>query len=248
MKEGWIVNTTFVLMLLTGFTAAAQRHSTSDFCNQRTARSSALTMPPRSPSPREAAASHNCPPPRTTAGKTQRGTRRALEECDVIWFHDGDGGASLTEKEQFDLRAYLDVGGVLLLSGAAGRMLNDLGIEPTPLRVLGPTEVTYVSGIRVLDKHRNHPAFAGLDTTKPVLLTTRGCNALADFHGTAGPSGELLAHGSGAEERPLVEYQVGAGPGDLRRLAARGFHHGHRCASPESRTALHESLPLSCGT
>ena len=129
----------------------------------------------------------------------------------MLWFHDGDGWASFTEKEQSDLRAYLDVGGVLLLSGAAGRVLNDLGIEPTPLRVLGPTEVTYVSGIRVLDKHRNHPAFAGLDTTKPVLLTTRGCNALADFHGTAGPNGELLADGSGAGERPLVEYRVGAG-------------------------------------
>jgi hypothetical protein len=94
----------------------------------------------------------------------------------VIWFHDGDGGASLAEKERFDLRAYLDVGGVRLLSGAAGRVLNDLGIEPTPLRVLGPTAVTYVSGIRVLDKHRNHPAFAGLDTTKPVpvLVETAG--------------------------------------------------------------------------
>jgi len=139
------------------------------------------------------------------------GTRRALEECDVLWLHDGDSRASFSEKEQSDLRAYLDVGGVLLLSGAAGRMLNDLGIEPTPLRVLGPTEVTYVSGIRVLDKHRNHPAFAGLDTTKPVLLTTRGGNALADFHGTAGPHGELLANGSGPGERPLVEYRPGAG-------------------------------------
>ena len=115
----------------------------------------------------------------------------------MLWFHDGDSRASLTEKQQSDLRACLDVGGVLLLSGAAGRMLNDLGIEPTPLRVLGPSEVTFVSGIRVLDKHRNHPAFAGLDTTKPVPLTTRGGNALADFHGTAGPSGELLANGSG---------------------------------------------------
>lgn len=44
-----------------------------------------------------------------------------------------------------------------------------------------------------------------------MLLTTHGHNALADFHGTAGPHGELLADGSGAGERPLVEYRVGAG-------------------------------------
>ncbi|MBM3861989.1 MAG: hypothetical protein FJ395_20385 [Verrucomicrobia bacterium] len=139
------------------------------------------------------------------------GTDRAPEECDVIWFHDGDGGALLNETNCADLRAYLDGGGALLLSGAAGRLLNELSIEPTALRVLGVSPNAFVSGIRVLDKHRNHPAFAGLDATKPVLLTTRGCNALADFHGTAGPHGELLANGSGPGERPLVEYRVGAG-------------------------------------
>ena len=142
------------------------------------------------------------------------GTPRALEACDVIWINDGDGQAHeqwLGEGDRADLRAYLDCGGALLLSGAAGRFLNELSIEPTPLRVLGVSEAAIVSGFRVLDKHHEHPAFAGFDATKPVLLTTRGCNALADFHGTAGPSGELLANGSGAGERPLVEYRVGAG-------------------------------------
>ena len=145
-------------------------------------------MPPRSPSPQKSSRVTQLSPATDNGWQDATGTRRALEECDVLWFHDGDSRASFTEKEQSDLRAYLDVGGVLLLSGAAGRVLNDLGIEPTPLRVLGPNEVPFVSGIRVLDKHRNHPAFAGLDTTKPVLLTTHGRNALADFHGTAGPT------------------------------------------------------------
>ncbi|MCU0873088.1 MAG: hypothetical protein MUE50_12175, partial [Pirellulaceae bacterium] len=205
------MNTTFVLMLLTGFTGAAQQPLHIGYLQPADSKvvgphhAAALAFAERSGRVTQLF------PAQDNGWQDASGTRRALEECDVIWFHDGDGGASLAEKERFDLRAYLDVGGVLLLSGAAGRVLNDLGIEPTPLRVLGPTEVAYVSGIRVLDKHRNHPAFAGLDTTKPVPLTTRGCNALADFHGTAGPNGDLLAHGSGAEERPLVEYQIGPG-------------------------------------
>jgi hypothetical protein len=141
------------------------------------------------------------------------GRIRAPEEFDVIWFHQGDdlGAAKLDTAAGADLMAWLEGGGALLVSGAAGSVLNDLGIEPTPLRVLGASEAAYVSGIRVLPKHREHPAFAGLDVTQLVPLTTKGGNALADFYGTAGPGGELLANGSGSGERPLVEYTVGAG-------------------------------------
>ena len=117
----------------------------------------------------------------------------------------------LDEPARVDLRAYLDGGGVLLLSAAAGRVLNDLAIEPTPLRVLSTSSLAVVSGIRVIGKHRGHPAFAGLDVKRPLPLTSRGCNALADFYGTAGPHGELLADGGGSGERPLVEYRVGEG-------------------------------------
>lgn len=141
------------------------------------------------------------------------GALRALEECDVAWFHDGDGqrGEPFDGAAQADLRAYLDGGGVLLLSGAAGRMLNVLGIEPTPLRVLGPSGTPVTSGIRVVVRHRDHPAFLGFDTAKRILVTTQGVNALADFYGTPGPHGELLADGLGAGERPVVEYRVGEG-------------------------------------
>ena len=122
------------------------------------------------------------------------------------------GRGALTEKTRQDLLAYLEEGGSLLLSGAAGRLLNDLAIEPTPLRVLGPTEAAFLTGIRVGPEHRSHPAFAGLDTTKPILLTSLGGNALADFLRHAGPHGQLLAEGNaGQGERPLVEYSVGRG-------------------------------------
>ena len=144
---------------------------------------------------------------------TADGRVRAPEEFDVVWFHQGDdlAAAKLDTAAGADLMAWLEGGGSLLLSGAAGRLLNDLGIEPTPLRVLGATEVAHVSGVRVIEKHRVHPAFSGLDTARLIPLTTKGGNALADFHGTDGPTGELLANGGGPGERPLVEYSVGAG-------------------------------------
>ncbi|MCX6909995.1 MAG: hypothetical protein NTY01_18400, partial [Verrucomicrobia bacterium] len=141
------------------------------------------------------------------------GRVHAPEEFDVVWFHQGDdlAAAKLDTAAGADLMAWLEGGGSLLLSGAAGRLLNDLSIETTPLRVLGATEVAHVSGIRVVEKHRGHPAFAGLDSTRPIMLTSKGGNALADFHGTAGPHGELLANGGGPGERPLLEYTVGTG-------------------------------------
>ena len=138
----------------------------------------------------------------------------APEECDVVWFHEADDPAvaGLPEAAVNDLYEYLELGGVLLASGAAGRLVNDLGIEPTPVRVLGPTSDAFLSGIRVADRHRRHPAFAGLDVSKLIVLTSLGGNALADFYGTAGPHGEILADGNaGLGERPLVEYTLGAG-------------------------------------
>ncbi len=142
------------------------------------------------------------------------GNWTAPEEFDVLWFHQADEAAAvlLSEQAAGDLYEYVELGGVLLVSGAAGRLVNDLSIESTAVRVLGPTTAPYLTGIRVVEPYREHPAFAGLDTTKPILLTTLGGNALADFYDTAGPHGDLLAEGTaGVGERPLVEYPVGAG-------------------------------------
>ncbi len=143
-----------------------------------------------------------------------QGRWTAPEEFDVIWFHQADdpAGAVLPESAIADLYEYLELGGVLLVSGAAGRVVNDLGVESTAARILGPTSAAYLSGIHVVERHRKHPAFAGLDASKLIVLTTLGGNALADFYGTPGPHGELLAEGNaGLGERPLVEYSLGAG-------------------------------------
>ena len=143
-----------------------------------------------------------------------QGRWTAPEEFDVLWCHQADDPAAavLPDAALGDLGEYLELGGVLLVSGAAGRLVNDLGVEPSTARILGPTSSAYLSGLHVVEKHRKHPAFAGLDPSKLILLTTLGGNALADFFGTPGPHGELLAEGNaGLGERPLVEYSSAAG-------------------------------------
>jgi hypothetical protein len=138
----------------------------------------------------------------------------APEEFDVVWFHQADdpNAAVLPEAAIGDLSEYVEFGGVLLLSGAAGRLVNDLGVESTTVRLLGPTSDAYLSGIHVVEKHRNHPAFAGLNAASLIPLTTLGGNAFADFYGTDGPHGDVLADGNaGVGERPLVEYVFGSG-------------------------------------
>jgi len=101
---------------------------------------------------------------------------RAPEEFDVVWYHQGDDPAAVALPEAVinDLRDYLELGGSLLLSGAAGQLVNSLEIETTPLRVLGPAPDPYLSGIIVRPDQRNHPAFDGFDVSKPILLTSLG--------------------------------------------------------------------------
>ncbi len=138
----------------------------------------------------------------------------APEEFALVWYHQGDRPdlVRLTPAAVADLADYLEGGGVLLLSGAAGALVLELGIESTVPRVLPATSVPFASGVRVPPKHAGHPIFAGLDTKQPIVFTSLGGNALADFYGTDGPHGELLAEGNaGVGERPLVEYRLGAG-------------------------------------
>ncbi len=141
------------------------------------------------------------------------GQLHALEQYDVVWYHQGDNSApQFDESANDDLLLYIKSGGCVLLSGAAGQILNVIGIERSGIRALGNAQELFLSGLIVPEKHRSHPIFEGLQTDKPILTTTAGTTALADFYGSAGPSGELLADGNaGLGERPLVEYTFGAG-------------------------------------
>jgi len=177
--------------------------------------------PAASPGPRNAAAAAFAATvgevtrlqPSAHGGLQGADRRRAPEEFDVVWYHEGDDPAApFPDAAIDDLAVYVRQGGAMLLSGAAGRLLPRLELEPTVPRVLGPAPDGYVSGLVVVPEHRHHPAFAGLDTSGPILLTGFGGNALADFYGTPGPHGTLLAEGNaGQGERPLVEYAAGRG-------------------------------------
>ena len=152
--------------------------------------------------------------PRPDGGWTDTdGLVRASEEFDVLWYHMGEeGDTNPGETVAADMLAYVQAGGSLVLSGSAGAMLNQMGIEATTLRVLPTTMAAFDSGIVVRPEFKNHPLFAGFDTSKPIVLTSLGGNALADFYGTAGPHGDVLAEGTaGVGEKPLDEYRVGAG-------------------------------------
>jgi hypothetical protein len=138
----------------------------------------------------------------------------APEQFDVLWFHEADQAtrADLSEAAVAELRGYVTGGGCVLLSGAAGQLAHLVGAESTPPRTLEATDTPFVSGLRAKPEWRQHPAFAGLDPSQDIPLTTRGCIALADFYGTDGPHGDLLAEGNASlGERPLVEYRLGAG-------------------------------------
>jgi len=65
------------------------------------------------------------------------GRLHAPEEFGLIWFNQGDEPAAsrLHPYAQKDLLQYVENGGCLLLSGAAGRWLNDLRIESPPPRI-----------------------------------------------------------------------------------------------------------------
>ncbi len=181
----------------------------------------AMIDPAPSPGPRNAAGAAFAATVGETAllrphehgGLQDADRRRAPEEFDVVWYHEGDNPvAGFPEAAIDDLAVYVRQGGAVLLSGAAGRLLTRMELEPTTPRVLAPASEGYVSGLVVVPEQRNHPVFAGLDTSAPILLTSFGGNALADFYGTPGPHGTLLADGNaGPGERPVVEYTVGRG-------------------------------------
>ena len=151
-----------------------------------------------------------------------------LSDFRVIWYHQGDstvrnsniyGGKTLRA-----LQDYVKRGGGLYLSGAALAMVNVLGVEPISPRVGGPGKDTSPAGL--VPVRTKHPIFAGLAFAgRTVHMSNAGHPAYADFHGSGGPSGMLLARSSGGGENPLVEYDLQKG-----RIVAMGWrlpHYSH---------------------
>ena len=121
-----------------------------------------------------------------------------------------DAAARFGRAGAADLLAYLEAGGSVLLTGTAGALLNAMGIETAPLRV--STQKARQGSLRVVEKHRAHPVFAGLPTSTPIVLPTRPGSAVAGLDAPSGPAGEPLADAMpGSGEGLIVEHTAGAG-------------------------------------
>lgn len=143
------------------------------------------------------------------SGKPQK-----ISAFGVIWYHQGDDNAQ--SGPIYDgptlkaLKAFVNDGGSLYLSGAALAMVNNLGIEPNRPRTGGPGNDSAYAGL--IPVNRKHPVFSGLKFNGgKVDLSNRGHPAYSDFHGSRISGGMLLANSPGAGEKPMAEYAVGKG-------------------------------------
>ncbi|MBN2450962.1 MAG: hypothetical protein JXR77_11265, partial [Lentisphaeria bacterium] len=147
----------------------------------------------------------------------------------VLWLHQGDAaqpeGVGATAAGRAAIRAFVEAGNGLLLTGAAFALVHDLGAEPLAPRRGGPGDDANPAAI--VPVLPNHPAFAGLRPVEEAIpFSDRGYPAFADFHGSGGPSrGMLLGRSPAGVENPLVEYALGKG-----RIVALGWrlpHYGY---------------------
>ena len=159
----------------------------------------------------------------------ESGALADLASFPVIWFHQGDhtqqSGPVYSAAVLEGLRAHVQAGDGLFLSGAALAMVELLGIEPVSPRRGGPgKDRAQAALVPVVGKH---PVFKGLQATGGQIgISDAGHPAFADFHASGGPAGGmLLARTPGGSENPLVEYRLGKG-----RIIAMGWrlpHYGH---------------------
>ncbi|MBW7864973.1 MAG: SUMF1/EgtB/PvdO family nonheme iron enzyme [Candidatus Hydrogenedentes bacterium] len=142
------------------------------------------------------------------------GQEHGLGTFDAVWYHQGDsvaltalhGGAHLSA-----LRAYVEGGGGVLLSGGALAVVDQLGLE-RDVRAQRHDQEHYRDPAALVMVERAHPAFAGLKEEGGLVWLGRGgCRAVADFYWGGPGEGMLLANTPRGVERPLVEYGLGKG-------------------------------------
>ncbi len=96
----------------------------------------------------------------------EAGSETDLSRFDVVWFHRPDSSAfSETERNLAErLLAYVGAGGKLLLSMDAVRLLNESGVEDSPISAWTYDAVDYGFGRKVgFHSFRSHPLFDGMN-------------------------------------------------------------------------------------
>jgi hypothetical protein len=120
-----------------------------------------------------------------------------LEQCSVVWCHQGTPDLSA-------LSNYVASGHGILLSGASVTWVNELGLDTlhTVPATFGHDRAQ--TGLSPVDA--GHPVFRGLDSDRGVIwMDNVVYPAFAELRATRG---SVLAQGSGG---PIVEYKMGKG-------------------------------------
>lgn len=156
------------------------------------------------------------------------GHARSLRGFSVVWWHQGRSEGpnapseglpeSFTDSKTMNaVKAYVEDGGSVLLTGEALAYVHDMGIEPMEARMLDIWGQEYTACALPTDEGKEHPIFKGFDKETAVCCADTSTSTTADFYNKPGePEGVLLADsstgaGKAGTERPIIEYTVGDG-------------------------------------
>jgi len=153
-----------------------------------------------------------------------KGIEHPLTDFAVLWWHYSQTrnlpDVFLKDETKNAIKGYVESGGGLFLTALAVHYTFDIGIIKTEPRVFSPLGKNPPEiGVLPTDVGKNHPIFAGLDTSKPVFLCSMAQDGFtSDFMNVPELQdvGTVLATktrggGPGAGERPVVEFNVGKG-------------------------------------
>jgi hypothetical protein len=107
-----------------------------------------------------------------------------LTKYAVLWWHDGDTDPTAQVEDCKDaLMKYIESGGTLLLSAAAEKLANELGIESGTPRIYGPGADAQKAGLTIPKDTVDHPVWEGFDREegKQIELTTVGYPKSSDY-------------------------------------------------------------------
>lgn len=146
-----------------------------------------------------------------------------LTKYAVVWWHDGDNDPTpLASKPAISaLKDYIQKGGAVLLSAAAEKLANELGIESGVPRIYGPGADNQAAGVTIREDTAKHPVWEGFNL-KPgerIQVTSVGYPKSSDYWSLkfveAVTIGNCWETGSDWKETvgAFVEWNKGTGKG-----------------------------------
>ena len=144
-----------------------------------------------------------------------------LSETSVLWIHLGDSEKyDISDADAAKIKAFVEQGGGLFLTGASWRILNQFGLETvTPRQLAGNHDRNPGAAIPFTMKNgAQSPLFRGLkrgneqgQNRAAIYFSDGGYSAFSDFHAIQPRGGTLLAASAFGDEKPIWEYSLGKG-------------------------------------